>query len=95
MSVELTQLSANEYQKLISERMTPAMAARYLKEQRIVLRSFIEMLRGFYPAGDILPRLITSFMDADPRANPESVSRKIRNWLSGKNRPTSREDIFH
>lgn len=94
MSVELTRLSANEYQKLISERMTPAMAASYLKEQRIVLRSFVEMLRGFYPAGDILPRLISAFMEADPHANPESVSRKVRNWLSGKNRPTNREDIF-
>ncbi|MBR5292880.1 MAG: hypothetical protein IKU32_08230 [Clostridia bacterium] len=94
MKVELTQLSSNEYQKLISERMTPAMAASYLKEQRIVLRSFVEMLRGFYPAGDILPRLISAFMAADPRANADSVSRKIRNWLSGKNRPTGREDIF-
>jgi len=94
LSVELTYLSANEYQQLITERMTPAMAASYLREQRIVLRSFGETLRGFYPAGDIMPRLIAAFQEADPGANAESVSRKVRNWLSGKNRPTNREDIF-
>ncbi len=94
MSVEPTRLSSNEYQKLISERMTPATAASYLKEQRVVLRTFVEMLKEFYPAGDILPRLIAAFMESDPDANAESVSRRVRNWLSGKNRPTSQKYIF-
>lgn len=93
MSVELTQLSANEYDRLRSGQMTPAMAAEYLREERIVLRGFHETLRDLYPADDLQFRLIAAFTSNDDE-NPASVSRKVRNWLSGQNRPTNREDIF-
>lgn len=95
MSAELTIQSAAEYQRLISERMTPAMAAEHLKAGRIILRSFDETLRAFYPRDDLFTRLVADFQAASPEANAESVSRKVRNWLSGHNRPTNREDIFH
>lgn len=95
MPIELTKLSANEYDRLLSGRMTPAMAAEYLRDGRIVLRNFGETLRDIYPAPDLQTRLINAFLTDDPTANPQSLSRKVRNWLSGQNRPTNREDIFH
>lgn len=91
MSAELTIQAAAEYQRLISERMTPAMAAEHLKAGRIILRSFDETLRAFYPRDDPFARLAADFQAASPKANAESVSRKVRNWLSGHNRPTNRE----
>lgn len=94
MSIDLTQVSSNEYQKLFSQQMTPAMAARYLREGHIVLRSFGEILRRFYPAGDILPRLVNAFQEESPQLSSDAVSKKVRNWLSGRNMPTSREDVF-
>lgn len=95
MEVELTTQSAEAYAHLRSGAMTPAMAAEYLKEERIVLRSFIETLRELYPAPDLAPRLLEAFLTDLPEGNPDSVSRKVRNWISGQNRPSSREDVFH
>lgn len=67
------------------------MAAEYLKEGQIVLRTFIDTLRDMYPFPDLQDRLTTGFQsDGDPK----SVGKKIRNWMKGQNRPTSREDIF-
>ncbi len=94
MSIELTQASSDEYQKLFSQQMSPAMAASYLREGRISLRSFGEVLRRFYPAGDILSRLVAAFQELSPELSADAVSKKLRNWLSGRNMPTDREDVF-
>lgn len=94
MQIELTQLSAAEYENIVYGKMTPAMAADYLRNGRIVMRSFSESLRQIYPGSDLLPRLTDFFLLADPDTNRKSVSRKIRNWISGKNPPSRRDDIF-
>ena len=67
------------------------MAAEYLKEGQIVLRTFIDTLLDMYPFPDLQDRLITGFRsDGDLK----SVGKKVRNWLKGQNQPTNREDIF-
>ena len=53
MNIDLTELSSDEYNRLLSGRLTPTMAARYLRDERIVLRTFAETLRSFYPAPDL------------------------------------------
>lgn len=93
--VELTQMSAEEYALIASGQMSPKVAAEYLKEERICLRSFGQVLREMYPAPDLQGRLVEAFCQDDPEAQPKSVARKVRNWLSGQNRPASREDLFH
>ncbi len=95
MEVELTMMSADEYNQIRTGQMTPAMAAEYLREGRITLRSFRDTLRSLYPGADLQARLTAAFQADDPGANPDSVGRKVRNWLSGQNKPTNREDIFH
>lgn len=95
MEIELTTMSADEYNRIRTKQMTPAMAAEYLREGRITLRSFRETLADMYPGPDLQQRLIAAFTSDEPAANPDSVRRKIRNWLTGQNQPTSREDIFH
>lgn len=70
------------------------MAAAYLQSEQVLPRSFDETLREMYPAPDLPSRLTSFFLAANPAANPASIARKIRNWLSGKNQPASREDIF-
>ena len=93
MEIELTTHSANEYDKIRSGRMTPAMAAEYLKEGKIVLRGFQDTLTEMYPLPDIQARLIEAFQ-AGGDTDPKSAGKKVRNWLKGQNRPTKREDIF-
>ena len=91
MSVELTKISADEYSRILSGEMTPAMAAEYLRGEHIVPRNFGDILRSLYDAEDLQFRLTAAFsMDGESA----SVNRKIYNWITGKNCPTNREDVF-
>jgi len=75
--------------------MTPAMAAEYLWSGSIVLRTFHDTLRELYPHPDLLTRLTAAFQ-ADARdGKPDSIAKNVRNWVTGRSQPTSREDIFH
>ena len=94
MPVPLTRLSAVEYDNILHGQMTPSMAVRYLREGRIPLRSFAETLRGMYPAPDLAERLVDFYLQEEPGANHESVGRRVRNWLAGRNLPTAREDFY-
>lgn len=90
--IELTVLSANEYERVSLGGMTPALASEFLRGDQIVLRTFSEILHSVYPYPDLTDRLIQAF--STPHSNPGSVSKKVLNWLSEKNRPTNREDVF-
>lgn len=95
MEIELTTLSADEYRKIRSGRMTPAMAAEYLRSGQLKLRSFGNILQEMCPETDLKSRLTAAFLSDSPGANADATNRKIRNWLSDQNMPGSREDIFH
>ncbi len=94
MSVPLTKLSAAEYDNILYGQMTPSMAVNYLREGRIPLRSFADTLCGMYRNPDLADRLIRFYKLTEPQASHESVSRRIRNWLTGRNLPTARDDFF-
>lgn len=94
-SIELTTLSEMEYNRLSSQEMTPAMAAEYLWNSRIVLRTFHDTLREFYPCPDLLPRLTAAFQADAREGRPDSIAKNVRNWIAGRSQPTNREDIFH
>jgi len=91
MPFDLTTQSADEFATLRSEDLTPAMAAQYLKNEQLVLRTFPEILRSLYPHNDLQEKLIAAFASD---GNPDSARKKVRNWLSDANRPTAREDVF-
>ena len=96
MSVELTEMSYEEYNRIRTGQMTPAMASEYLKEGRIALRSFRECLMEMVPgrtAPEVAAVLQEALAEAEPEADRKSIARKVRNWLSGQNHPTNREDI--
>lgn len=92
--MELTLQSQHEYDKLRSGEMTPAMAAEYLRDGKIRTRGFAETLRQLCPEGSLQARITAALQEDEPGANPESVARRVRNWLSGQNQPVNREDIF-
>ena len=95
ISMQFTQTSMHEYATLSSGVLTPTMAAEYLLEEKLRLRTFREMLFSMVLEQDAAQRLFVAFTRDDPQLNPDSVRRKIRNWLSGSNVPGNREDIFH
>ena len=85
--------STEEYELLLYGGLSPASAARHLLDEHLVLRTFPQVLREVYSADDLQFRLTTAF-SAGAGEKAASAARKVRNWLSGKNAPTSREDIF-
>ena len=94
MNIALTNTSKEELDRIIASNFTPAMAAEYLKQERISLRNFGETLQEIYPGPDLSSRLTSAFLSGNPGVSPDSVQRRIRNWLSGSNQPSNREDIF-
>lgn len=74
--------------------LTPQEAADYLRSSDIFMRSFSETLRVMYPQADISKRLQRFFQKNDSSTHKRSVEKKIVNWLSGRNQPDNREDLF-
>lgn len=76
-------------------KMTPQMAAEYLREGRICLRRFHEALGEMAPGPGLAKRLTEAFCRDDPGASPKAVQRSAYNWVSGASTPSRREDVFH
>ncbi len=85
--------SGSKFNYSFFSRMTPAEAAAYLRDDRIVLQDFGDVLREMYPRSDLRERLTAAF-EADGNGGP-AVRRKIWNWLDGQSHPSTREDVFH
>ena len=90
----MTTASAEQYDAILYGRMTPAMAAAYLQDGRVCLRTFGQTLCEMYPASDLLDRLTAFFVAITAQPDRRSIQRKIRNWLTTKHCPSSRQDIF-
>lgn len=57
--------------------------------------SFAALLERVYQGDEPLrKRLIRKLNQYEGGAEPDSVSRNVRNWLSGQSRPQNREDLF-
>ena len=94
MFKQLTVTSAAEYDRILYGQMTPQMAVSYLLENRLPVRTFSGVLQQMYPGKDLQMRLVDFFVSTMPEANPQSIVKKIKNWLSDKNLPATRQDLF-
>ncbi len=87
-----TRISANNMQFFREGEKTPQEMVLFLKEGAI-FRSFDYLLRQLYPEEDLGKRL-TEGLEEITGESHDSVSRKVRNWLKGKNVPKNRELLF-
>ena len=55
--------------------------------------NFGTSISSLYPHSDLREKLISAFSELDG-VERTSIDRRIRNWLSGKNAPQNREDVF-
>lgn len=94
MAIELTRISGIELDTILYGHMTPQMAAEYLREERISVRSFSQTLAEMYPQEDIFSRMTELFLISEPQTNLRSLTKKLQNWLSGRNQPSDRLDYF-
>ena len=78
MRIELTQQSDLEVNQLSAADLTPAMAARYLSG-KIHLRSFWELLRRYYPQGDLRDQVIRAVVRPGMTRNPQPAGSETGN----------------
>lgn len=94
MTDELTHTSQREYDTILYGNMSPQMAASYLRQGKLSVRSFSAVLHALAPGMDLVSRLSAFYCMILPDRKPASLRRTIQNWVRGKSVPSSREDFF-
>ena len=89
----LTEISANQLEFVTRENLTPREAVAFLRSG-MQLRSFRDILRQVCGTEDVEKQLVSGLLAQDASQQPDSVRRKVRNWMNGKSLPTEREDVF-
>lgn len=89
----LTQISAKQLDFVSQENLTAREAVVFLMTG-MQLRSFRDILRQVCGSDDLEKQLARGLCALNEDAQPDSIRRKVRNWMSGKNIPTEREDVY-
>ena len=87
-----TRISGNNMGFLMGEEHSPRQMVEFLNSGAM-FRGFDDVIKSMYPGEDLGARL-TKGMEALTGENHDSVARKVRNWLNGRNAPQSRETLF-
>lgn len=89
----LTEVSARQLDFVTREDLTPREAVAFLRSG-MQLRTFRDILRQVRGTEDVEKELVQGLWQQDQTQQPDSVRRKVRNWMAGKSLPTEREDVF-
>ena len=89
----LTQISARQWDFVTQENLTAREAVAFLITG-MQLRTFRDILRQVCGREDLEKQLAEGLCALNDGAQPDSVRRKVRNWMNGKNIPTEREDVY-
>lgn len=92
MENNLTMISGNNLGFLMGRSRTAREIIDFIKEGAM-FRDFGYMMRQLRPASD-LTKILTQGLSDITGENYASVSKKVRNWMNGKNVPKNRETIF-
>lgn len=94
---KLTEISAKQWDFVTQDNLSAKEAVAFLING-MKLRTFAEILHRVCARDDIdalEKEIINGLCEiAGNTAQPDSIRRKVRNWVSGKNLPTEREDVF-
>lgn len=97
-TTEMTEISAKQWDFVTRENLTAKEAVEFLKNGMQV-RTFKENVAEIYGSEDFEKQLIDQLYQIKSRLDnkeiqPDSIRKKVRNWVNGKNFPTDREEIF-
>lgn len=88
----LTAVSQREVLNIYNTNWSAHDVYHYLSSD-IKVRTFPDILASFYPEGDLKEALISGLCQIEA-ANPDSISRKVRDWLNNKYAPSEREELI-
>lgn len=89
----LTEVSAKQWDFVTRDDLTPREAVAFLLGG-MQLRSFRDILRKVRGDDDCQQQLVRGLCALNTGAQPDSIRKKVSNWMSGKTLPTEREDVF-
>jgi len=92
-STILTEISAKQWNFITQDNLSAREAVAFLLNG-MQLRTFRDILRQVCGTDDLERILAEQLWLQDRSQNPDSVRRKVRNWMAGKSVPTEREDVF-
>lgn len=91
---QFTQISARQWDFVTQENLTSREAVDFLLNN-MKLRTFRDVLRLICGSDDQESRIVNGLCSNTSKLlQRDSVRRKVRNWMNGKNLPTEREDVF-
>lgn len=89
----LTEVSARQYNFVTQDNLSAQEAVAFLLNG-MQLRTFRDVLRQVCGRDDQEKQLTERLSALSKNTQPDSIRRKVKNWYSGKNLPTEREDVF-
>ena len=92
MTGGMTVLSRQSFETATMINLSAADAAEALAS--VPARSFAEILARFAPEEATREKLTAGLCSNNPSRSRDSMDKKVRSWLSGKYRPTAREDLW-
>lgn len=90
---QLTQISANNLAYVTQDNLSAREAVAFLLNG-MQLRTFRDILRQVCGREDREQQIIEGLCSMNRTSQPDSIRRKVRNWMNGKTLPTEREDVF-
>lgn len=90
---QMTEVSARQLDFVTRENLTPREAVAFLRSG-MQFRTFRDILRQVCGTENLEKEIVQELLVQDEGQQPDSVRRKVRNWMNGKSLPTVREDVF-
>lgn len=90
---QLTQTSANHLAYVTQDNLTAREAVAFLLNG-MQLRTFRDILRLVCGRDDLEQQIMEGLCSMNDAVQPDSIHRKVHNWMNGKALPSEREDVF-
>ena len=91
---KLTEISARQWDFVTRDNLSAKEAVAFLLDG-MQLRTFRDILRQVCGTDNLERQLVDGLCAVSGgHVQPDSVRRKVRNWMNGRNLPTEREDVF-
>lgn len=97
MKTMMTEISSRQWEFVTRENLTPKEAVLFL-ESGMQVRTFQDIVAEVCHTVDVEQQLLAGLFEINQIEKKivarDSLKKKIRNWMSGKNLPTDRDDVF-
>ena len=88
-----TEISSRQWDFVTQDNLSAREAVDFLLKG-MQLRTFRDILRQVCGTEELEQQIVQGLCRMNGSVQPDSIRRKVRNWMSGRTLPTEREDVF-